>query len=161
VTVTNEATNASISQPVTSAGLYTVSNLPPGFYTVTAEAQGFKKLVNTHVELTVGYTQRVDFKLQVGAVTLEVTVTGQAPAVDTETCRMSVSIPLRQGQNLPLNGRNVFQMIQLAPGAVNTTSLITEPGNRGFTTVVNGARVNMNGYQLDGISDKGLSGGSN
>src|SRR5208337_1252840 len=44
---------------------------------------------------------------------------------------------------------------------VSTTGVITEPGNRGFTTVVNGARVNMNGYYIDGISDKGLSGGSN
>ena len=86
-----------------------------------------------------GFTQRVDFHLQVGAVTQEVTVEGEASPVDTETARMSELVTARQVANLPLNGRNVFQMIQLAPGAVNTTGLITEPGNRGFTTVVNGA----------------------
>ncbi len=139
----------------------TIPDLQPGFYTLKAEAQGFKTLVESHVELTVGYTQKIDFKLEVGAVTQSVTVEGQAPAVDTETDRMSELITARQVDNLPLNGRNIFQMIQLAPGAVNTTNLITEPGNRGFTTVVNGARVDMNGYLLDGISDKGLSGGSN
>jgi len=161
VTVTNEATNVSVSKQVNSSGLFTFSNLQPGFYTVRAEASGFATLVNSHIELTTGYTQRVDLKLQVGSVTQELTVSGQAPLVDTESNRVSELVTARQVQNLPLNGRNVFQLIQLAPGAVNTTSLITEPGNRGFTTVVNGARVNMNGYQIDGISDKGLSGGSN
>jgi len=161
VTATNEATGVSTTRPSNSAGLYTIPDLPPGFYTLRAEAQGFKTLVNAHIELTVGYTQRVDFKLEVGAVTQSVTVEGQAPAVDTETNRLSELITARQVENLPLNGRNIFQMIQLAPGAVNTSSLITEPGNRGFTTVVNGARVNMNGYLLDGITDKGLSGGTN
>lgn len=161
VTATNEATSVSNSQPVNSAGLYTISNLLPGFYNVKAEATGFKALVQTHVELTVGYTQRLDFKLEVGTVTQEITVTGQAQMVDTESSRMTDLVTARQVENLPLNGRNVFQLIQLAPGAVNTTNLVTEPGNRGFTTVVNGQRVNMNGYQIDGISDKGLSGGSN
>jgi len=161
VTVTSEATNVSVSKPVNSSGLYTFSNLQPGFYTVRAEAAGFATLVNSHIELTTGYTQRVDLRLQVGSVTQELTVSGQAPLVDTESNRVSELVTARQVQNLPLNGRNVFQLVQLAPGAVNTTSLITEPGNRGFTTVVNGARVNMNGYQIDGISDKGLSGGSN
>jgi hypothetical protein len=161
VTITNEGTNVSATQPVNKAGLYVVPNLPPGFYTLKAEATGFRAFANAHVELTVSYTQRVDFKLEVGAMSQEVTVTGGAPLVDTESNRMSELVTARQVENLPLNGRNVFQLIQLAPGAVNTTALITEPGNRGFTTVVNGARVNMNGYQIDGISDKGLSGGSN
>jgi len=74
---------------------------------------------------------------------------------------LSELVTARQVASLPLNGRNVFQMIQLAPGALNTTGVDLEAGNRGFTTVVNGARVNMNGYLLDGVSDKGLSGGSN
>ena len=161
VRITNEATNVTVNQNANSSGLYTASNLNPGFYTLQATSTGFKTMVNTHVQLSVGYTQRVDFKLEVGAVREEVTVSGEAPLVDTESNRMSELVTSTQVQNMPLNGRNIFQLIQLAPGAVNTTNLVTEPGNRGFTTVVNGARVNMNGYQIDGISDKGLSGGSN
>src|SRR2546425_10433513 len=161
VTATNEGTNVPVSRQTNPDGLYLIPELLPGFYTVTAEAKGFTKLVNQHVELTVGYTQRLDFRLNVGEVTQDITVTSQAPLVDTTGSRMSELVTAQQVQNLPLNGRNVFQMIQLAPGAVNTTNLITEPGNRGFTTVVNGARVNMNGYFIDGIPDKGLSGGSN
>ena len=160
VTATNEGTGAATMRPTNAEGLYTIADLQPGFYTVRAEAPGFKTYVNAHVELSVGYTQRVNFTLEVGTVTQAVTVEGQAPLVDTETNRMSDLVTAQQVENLPLNGRNIFQMIQLAPGAVNTTNLITEPGNRGFTAVVNGARVNMNGYQIDGITDKGLSGGS-
>jgi hypothetical protein len=161
VTATNEGTGVATARSTNGEGLYTIPDLQPGYYTLRAAAQGFKALVNAHIELTVGYTQKVNFKLEVGSVTQSVTVESQAPAVDTETDRMSELVTARQVENLPLNGRNIFQMIQLAPGAVNTTNLISEPGNRGFTTVVNGARVNMNGYLLDGISDKGLSGGTN
>ena len=161
VTATNESTGVVTARPTNAEGIYTIPDLQPGFYGVKAEAQGFKVLVNAHVELTVGYTQRVNFKLEVGATTQSVTVEGQAPMVDTQSDRMSELVTARQVANLPLNGRNVFQMIDLAPGAVSTTGVISEPGSRGFTTVVNGARVNMNGYYIDGVSDKGLSGGSN
>jgi len=161
VSATNEATNVTGSRKTNSEGFYTIPDLQPGFYTLRAEAQGFKAFVNAHIELTVGYTQRADFKLEVGSVTQAVTVEGQAPLVDTETDRLSELVTARQVANLPLNGRNVFQMIQLAPGAVNTTGILSEAGSRGFDTVVNGARQNMNGFLLDGISDKGLSGGSN
>ncbi len=155
VTATNEGTGVATTRPTNTEGLYTLPELTPGFYTVKAEAQGFKSLVNTHIELTVGYTQRVNFKLEVGAMTQSVTVEGQAPAVDTESNRMSDLVTAQQVANLPLNGRNIFQLIQLAPGAVNTSAVDTEPGSRGFTTVVNGARENMNGFQIDGIVDKG------
>lgn len=160
VTATNEGTGVATSRTSNSEGIYTLPDLQPGFYTVKAEAQGFKAFVNAHIELSVGYTQKLDFKLEVGTATQTVTVEGQAPSVDTESNRMTDLVTAQQVEDLPLNGRNIFQEIQLAPGAVNTTGLITEPGNRGFTAVVNGARVNMNGYQIDGISDKGLSGGS-
>jgi hypothetical protein len=160
VTATNEGTGVATVRPTNAEGLYSIPELTPGFYTVKAEAQGFKSLLNTHIELTVGYTQRVNFKLEVGAMTQSVTVEGQAPSVDTESNRMSDLVTAQQVENLPLNGRNIFQLIQLAPGAVNSSAVDMEPGSRGFTTVVNGARENMNGFQIDGIVDKGLSGGS-
>ncbi len=89
VTATNDGTGVAVVRPTNSEGLYTLTNLIPGFYTVRAEAHGFKTFINAHIELTVGYTQRVNFKLEVGAVTQTVTVEGQAPAVDTESDRMS------------------------------------------------------------------------
>lgn len=162
VSATNESTNVTTTRPTNANGFYTIPDLQPGFYTLKVESQGFKIMENAHIELTVGYTQKVDFKLEVGTTTQTVTVEGQAPVVDTETDRMSELITARQVANLPLNGRNVFQMVELAPGAVDVGGgLVKEQGSRGIYTIVNGARQNMNGFLLDGISDKGLSGGSN
>lgn len=84
VTATNEGTSVATPRPTNSEGFYSIPDLQPGFYTLRAEAQGFKTYVNAHIELTVGYTQRVNFKLEVGSVTQSVTVEGQAPMVDTE-----------------------------------------------------------------------------
>jgi outer membrane receptor protein involved in Fe transport len=161
VSVTNDATNVTATTATNSAGLYNVPSLPPGFYTLKAEAKGFKALVNQHVELTVGYTQRVDFKLEVGATTQMITVESAATRVDTQTTRMSELVTARQVENLPLNGRNIFQLIEVAPGAVDTSFLDTEgAGSRGLRMVVNGARVNMNAFLINGVSDTQLSGGS-
>src|SRR5213082_1776144 len=89
VTVTNEGTNVSVSRQTGADGIFTITDLPAGYYTLKAEASGFRALLNKHVELTVGFTQRIDFHLQVGAVTDYVTVEGEASPVDTETARMS------------------------------------------------------------------------
>jgi hypothetical protein len=162
ITVTREGTNVAITRTSGPEGLYRIPDLIPAFYTLKAEAKGFKTLVNQHVELNVGATLRVDFKMEVGAVAETITVEGAAPQVDTETgLTLSEVVTAREVENLPLNGRNIFQLIQIAPGAVDVTGLVTEAGARGFTSVVNGARANMNGYMLDGITDKGLSGGAN
>ncbi len=162
ITVTNEGTGVAVTAATSSDGLYTVPDLQPGLYTLKAESKGFKTLVNQHVQLTVAYVQRVDFKLEVGELKEAITVEAQATLVDTATGRMSELITSSQVQNLPLNGRNIYQLIQLAPGAVNTSSVAFDGGgNRGIYAVVNGVRSNMQGYMLDGISDKGLSGGSN
>jgi hypothetical protein len=162
VSVTNIATNVTTSQQTRRDGIYTILNLRPGIYDLRASARGFRDLVNSRVELTVGANQRVDFHLEVGAANETVTVEGEAPAVNTEDIRISELVTARQVQNLPLNGRNVFQMVQLAPGAINVTGVMSESaGNRGFYTVVNGTRPTMQGYLLDGVTDKDLSGGSN
>ena len=105
VTATNEATNVATSRTTSTDGLYTLPNLLPGFYTVKAEASGFKSLVNQHIELTVGYTQKVDFKLEVGQTTQAITVEGQAPLVSTEQDTMSQLVTARQVQNRPFKGR--------------------------------------------------------
>src|SRR5215469_5753679 len=72
-----------------SAGVYTAAKIPIGTYDVTAEAAGFEKLIQTHITLQVGQTQRVDMTLKVGQATQEVTVSGNVPRVETETATLS------------------------------------------------------------------------
>ncbi|MGD0921532.1 MAG: TonB-dependent receptor [Terriglobia bacterium] len=158
VTITNQGTNRSATHQTDASGTYRIVSLQPGLYSLKVEARGFKTSVNRDVELTVGATQRVDFKMELGQETQTVTVEAVAPLVNTEEGRLSHLISGGEVANLPLNGRNVYQLMQLAPGAVNVADVMLEAG---ADTVVNGIRENFNGFLVDGVANKGLSGGYN
>src|SRR5438445_5212093 len=83
-------------------------------------------------------------------------VSGAAVRVSTENARLTHTIDPTMIANLPLNGRNVYDLIQYAPGATNVRGVIFE---NGANTVVNGVRENFNGFLINGVSNKGLSGG--
>lgn len=156
VTLTNQATNVRIRRETNASGVYRVGNLLPAVYTIKVEATGFKSVVNRDIELTVGVVQRVDFALELGETVQTITVESVAPLVNTEEGKLSALVGATQVANLPLNGRNIFQLMQLAPGAVNVTGVMYE---NGANTVVNGVRENFNGFWMDGVANKGLSGG--
>ncbi|HXM92755.1 MAG TPA: carboxypeptidase regulatory-like domain-containing protein [Candidatus Dormibacteraeota bacterium] len=156
VTVTNLGTNASTTAKTNSDGAYRVAELLVGTYKFTVTAQGFKKAVKSGLYLGAGTIERVDFKLELGAQTETVVVEAGAVQVQTEDSRLFETIGAGQVANLPLNGRNVFDLITLAPGAVDVTGVSFENGH---STVVNGLRPNFNGFMVNGSADKGLSGG--
>ncbi len=158
VTVTNLGTNLSVTVTSNANGAYSATQLPVGSYKLTAEAPGFKRLTDTNVTLNAGSIAHVDFKLTIGNATEVVEVTGAAAAVDTETSQLSQIVSGAQVANLPLNGRNVYDLIQMAPGAVNVSGTDFENGHG---TVVNGLREDFNGFLINGVSNKGLSGGVN
>ena len=143
VTVTNLATNLSVTTTTNSDGVYSARDLPVGTYKITAEAKGFKTISNSGISLNAGTIARIDLKLQLGEAREVVEVTGEAPAVTTEDSRLSTTINSAQISNLPLNGRNVYDLMQAAPGAVDVEGVLTENGHR---TVVNGLRENFNGF---------------
>src|SRR5882672_4110596 len=156
VTVMNIGTNATTSVKSNAEGLYRIAELPVGTYKFTVTAPGFKKAVKTGLYLGAGTIERLDFRLELGQQSETVTVEAGAIQVQTEDSRLSTTIGSTQISNLPLNGRNVFDLIQLAPGAVNADGVSFENGH---STVVNGLRPNFNGFLINGASDKGLSGG--
>jgi outer membrane receptor protein involved in Fe transport len=156
VTVVNLATNLSVPATTNETGLYTVKELPPGNYKVSVEAPGFRTSSNASVALNAGTTARVDFKMQLGETREVVEVTGEAAAVNTEDSKLAGTVTSTQIANLPLNGRNVYDLIQMAPGAVNVAGVDFENGHG---TVVNGLREDFNGFLINGVSNKGLSGG--
>jgi hypothetical protein len=157
VTVTNMGTNLSVSTTTNQNGLYTVKELPVGTYKVAAEAKGFKTSSNTNLTLNAGTTQRVDVKMELGQAREVVEVTGEAAAVNTEDSKLASTVNATQIANLPLNGRNVYDLMQLAPGAINVAGVDFENGHN---TVVNGLREDFNGFLINGVSNKGLSGGN-
>src|SRR5579884_812826 len=156
VTVINQATNLTLNTTTNQSGVYTVRELPPGTYRINAEAPGFKTASNTNVTLNAGAIQRVDMKMEIGQASQTVEVSGEAPAVQTEDSKLASTVSSTQIANLPLNGRNVYDLMQLAPGAVNVTGVDFENGHN---TVVNGLREDFNGFLINGVSNKGLSGG--
>jgi outer membrane receptor protein involved in Fe transport len=157
VTVTNQGTNLTVSATTNSSGLYVAKELPVGSYKLTVEAPGFKTVSNTNVVVNAGTIAHVDFKLQIGKASEVVEVTGAAATVNTEDSKLATTVSTVQINNLPLNGRNVFDLMQISTGAVNVLGVDFENGHN---TVVNGVREDFNGFLINGVSNKGLSGGA-
>jgi hypothetical protein len=158
VTATNTATGESFSATSNSTGNYTVKEVPAGVYKISVEAPGFKTVTNNGITADAGTIAHVDFKLQIGKASEVVEVSGEASQVNTEDSKLSTTVDSTQISNLPLNGRNVYDLMQLAPGAVNVTGVDMEGGHN---TVVNGVRENFNGFLINGESNKDISGGTN
>jgi len=166
VTLTNEGTNVSSKTISGPQGFYTFPNLNPGQYTVTADAKGFKKLMSQHNTVLVEQDTRVDLTLSPGGVNEQETVTGSPPLVETTTSDLGETIDQTQISNLPVNGRLVALVMQLAPGttpsawgagnpedASGAASTAPGGGGGGDYTSANGFPFEGNLYLVDGVSD--------
>src|SRR2546427_4670573 len=108
ITVTNLATGVAKSAPVTQAGQYAVPFLIPGRYSVSAEATGFKKSTQSGITLRVADQLVIDMKLEVGAVSDQVTVEASTPLLESASVTLGQVIETRRIVDLPLNGRDPF-----------------------------------------------------
>ena len=156
IVLQNLDTHYEIRAQTNADGIYTAKELSVGRYSARVEADGFKTVETTNLALNAGTILRVDFKLFLGQRTEVVEVTDADIQVDTESSRLSQIVDSTQIANLPLNGRNVYDLIQYAPGATNVRGILYESG---ANTVVNGVREDFNGFLINGVSNKGLSGG--
>jgi hypothetical protein len=156
VTVMNLGTNRTVTTVTSQSGAYNVGELQIGNYSIAVEAKGFRKTLRSNVVANAGVVTHLDFKMELGQASETVEVSGEAPAIQTEDSRLSTTIDSTQISNLPLNGRNVYDLMQQAAGAVNVDGVLSENGHN---TVVNGLRENFNGFLVNGSSNKGLSGG--
>ena len=157
IIVRNLGTGYEIDVDTNDVGIYNAKELSVGLYMVRVEASGFKTTEANNLVLNAGTVLRVDFKLLLGERSEMVEVTDAAAPVNTENARLSQTVDSTQIASLPLNGRNVYDLIQYAPGATNIRGVIFESG---ANTVVNGVRENFNGFLINGVSNKGLSGGA-
>jgi len=158
ITISNQSTGLSVVAMTNATGLYSIKELPVGVYKVSVEAAGFKTYSDVGVQLDAGSISQVNVKMVLGQTREVVEVTGEASQVNTEEAKLAVTIGATQIENLPLNGRNVYDLMQLAPGAVNVNGVDFENGHG---TVVNGLREDFNGFLINGVANKGLSGGVN
>ena len=156
VTVVSTGTNLTVSATTNQSGNYIVKELPIGTYKLTAEASGFKTESDTNVVLNAGVIAHVDFKLQIGKATEVIEVTGAAVTVQTDDAKLYSTVSSTEISNTVLSGRDIFDLMQLSAGAVNVAGTDFENGHN---TVVNGVREDFNGFLINGVSNKGLSGG--
>ena len=138
------------------AGNYSFVLLPPASYDLTARMTGFRDSGLSGIQLDVDQVRRTDLTLEVAPVTLQVSVSGQLPLVETETSAVGKVVPTNLVASLPLNERNYLTLTLLVPGAHTPVagSQASTMGPGSFS--VNGAREQANGYLLDGIDNNGL-----
>lgn len=147
VVVGNTATNAEAHLTTGQDGFFLAPALPPGPYTVTVTADGFKTLVSNTIVLVVDQRAQVQFVLEIGAVTQTVSVTAEAPLLKRTTSDVGQVIESREITELPLNARNSYALAFLGPGIHGD---VTTAFN-GFNMSVNGGRPGSTEILLDGI----------
>jgi hypothetical protein len=127
------------------AGEYNAPTLIPGTYTVRVEAKGFKTLDRQSIVLEVGKEVRVDLTPQPGEQTQTVTVNEAIPLVDTASATLGGTLSNADINDLPLNGRNYQNLLNLRPGVV------VQPGGGPWTQSTNNVRPDESGWMIDGI----------
>lgn len=153
VTAVNTATNLKKESVTGADGYFRIDLLPVGPYSVTTEANGFKKSVNSQINLSVNDTLRVDFKMEAGEISEVVTVSDAPPIVNTESSTLGKVVDNRTLSDLPVltgaGGRNPLQLAPLQSGVVAA-------GQVG-PFAVNGQRAQANNYMLDGGDSNDLA----
>jgi hypothetical protein len=159
ITIKNVDTGITRTIETDSDGRYRMPALPVGRYEVKAERTGFTSKLRSGIELTVGREAVIDFQLEVGKVEDTVSISGGAPLVETTTSTVAGLVGERNIRELPLNGRDVFQLTTLQVGVANTAGITTAFGGGpinvgpGTTKIaVNGARITSNNFLLDGTN---------
>ena len=162
VEVRNTSTGQTRSVVSGADGFFSVPQVQPGTYAVTATLAGFKPVVRPSIVVSVGDTSRVDMKLPVGGVQESVTVLGQSPLVETAHATLGITIDHQKIMELPLNGRNFTQLGMIVPGVLAPPGGLggqagdATPGGFGAVTAgynVNGMRNQSNSFLLDGTTN--------
>ena len=158
IRVIDPATQVTRTAVTNATGYYLVLNLTPGTYSITAQKDGFKTATQSGITLQVAQSATVDLRLELGQTSQEVSVSGAAPLLQTSDSTIGQVIGPTTMVEMPLNGRNYFNLAELAPG-------VTSYGSRSFySSAINdyGTSFNSgsggedrNGFSLDGADIKG------
>jgi hypothetical protein len=155
----NESTGSETAPVTTSSeGVYEFASLQPGTYTVTAEAAGFKRSVNTHVQVKAGIVNPFEAKLEAGNVSETVTIVANTEeVVQRDQSQISTTIETRKIEDLPSNaaGSGLDTLALLAPGVIPNNSGGVNTNGTGLS--VNGNRARSNNFQIDGADNNDLS----
>lgn len=145
VVITDTQRGTSRTVTTDESGNYTVADLQPGSYKIHVEAKGFKTIERPSVQIEVATDVRADFSLQPGQVTEVMTISEEIPLVNTTSSTLGGTLSNEEINDLPLNGRNYENLLQLRPGVMRY------PGGGFSTTSSNGLRAEDNAYFIEGL----------
>jgi hypothetical protein len=169
VVLHNKATNLERETLANDAGLYVIPDVQPGDYDLKVSKEGFKTAVLSDVKIAVNQTATLDVSLTIGSTTESIVVAGQAVSLETSTSELGVAVVRDQVNDLPLNGRNFTQLLDLTPGVstVNVSQNSTTSGGIWSNPIgtfaypsINGQTNRSNLYLLDGLINQGSFGGT-
>jgi Carboxypeptidase regulatory-like domain/TonB-dependent Receptor Plug Domain len=151
VTATLQGTETARSVTTDNDGAFEIPELQVGGYTVTAEAQGFKKFVANNVAVSIGHVALVDVLFQVGATFETVVVQANSAQVETTSTQLGAVMSEMAVRELPLSTRNTYQLLQMQPGVQSQlgSDLFYGSDNPGAVSV-NGGRGRSNNYMVNG-----------
>jgi len=145
VIITDVQRGATRTATTDESGAYAVPDLQPGTYKIRVEARGFKTTERPNIVIEVATDVRADFALQPGQVTEMVVVQEDVPLVNTTSSTLGGTLSNQEINDLPLNGRNYENLLQLRPGVMRY------PGGGFSTTSSNGLRAEDNSYFIEGL----------
>ncbi|MBI3680413.1 MAG: TonB-dependent receptor [Acidobacteria bacterium] len=145
----NQETNETRTVETGDTGSYTIGPLRVGAYRLQVEKQGFKRTVWENIRLSAQDRQRVDFQLELGAVSDTVSVTAEAPLLEAETSSLAHVVAEREIRSLPLNGRNFQQLAWLTAGV--TPAKASRDRESGFNS--HGQPMTQNNFIIDGVDN--------
>jgi hypothetical protein len=144
VTVTNTGTGIKTTQQTDSGGNFTASALPSGNYVVTADASSFATATSQQIVLNVGATIHVSLTMNVQASAQSIQVTGTTTTVDTASSTAGTTLNSTQISNLPVNGRDVTDFLEIAPGSVGSAGFF-QGSVDGLENIFTGLNVKVDG----------------
>ena len=153
--ITNVLTNVTRSGSTNADGVYSFPSLEPGKYAMHVEATGFRPLDQTNITLEVARKAEINFTLQVGDAQQTVTVSGEQQAIQLTSQTIGYQVNTQMATELPLNGRNILQLMQLAPDAGPTQSSgyqqgASRPEQANSYVGASGGRGDSTAFYLDG-----------
>jgi hypothetical protein len=153
VQITAKSEALGIERTTTSGddGFYRLTALPAGVYSLAASHTGFATQTFPNIELTVNRTAKIEVQLEVGPVQERVSITSEALAIDPTTPATGATVTPRQITEMPVNGRNYLDLLQLVPGVVINHQANTGSDN---STPVLGERAGNNNFMIDGQPNK-------
>src|SRR6201993_631683 len=151
LTLTNSESGIAQKAESTKGGDYIFLTVPVGTYRLQAEAPGFKSFIADRIDVQLNATVTYDIHLAVGTSAQSVEVTAAPPLVDTATTQLGAVINSRTVENLPLNERNTYQLLQLQPGVTGVSgSDLFYGSNQAGAVSVNGGRGRSNNFSVKG-----------